>query len=238
MNRTFFSVFRWGLFFLGLGIISLIYFLFTASREMRPEQTYMWISFFVEYAVFFLPITLYGITLKDFDKNMPAIIMITRGTAAYSLISFAVSLAAGFGYVSIRIAVVIECVLLFFLAVTVFVSLLSAAYIHTVVEKGDQLLNSVKELRSESSMLALKADSLSSAYDTEKKRIKTIVESLAYISPVHNDTAAQLEQNMLKSIAALNDACDTVHEGSDGAELRKQLAALELLLKQRLLQRN
>jgi len=86
MNRTFFSIFRWGLFFLGLGIIGLIYFLFAAGKELPPERTYMWISFFIEYAVFFLPITLYGITLKDFDKNMPAIIMITRGTATYSLI--------------------------------------------------------------------------------------------------------------------------------------------------------
>ena len=148
------------------------------------------------------------------------------------------SLAVGFGYVSIKIAVVIECVLLFFLAITVFVSLLSAAHIHTAVKAGDQLLSSVKELRSEGSMLALKADTLSSAYDAEKKRIKAVTENLAYISPVHNDTAARIERDMLKSIAALNDACDTVHEGSDGAALRKQLAALELLLKQRLLQRN
>ena len=238
MNRTFFSIFRWGLFFLGLGIIGLMYLLFVTGKELPPERTYMWISFFIEYAVFFLPITLYGITLKDFDKNMPAIIMIARGTATYSLISFALSLAVGFGYVSIKIAVVIECVLLFFLAITVFVSLLSAAHIHTAVKAGDQLLSSVKELRSEGSMLALKADTLSSAYDAEKKRIKAVTENLAYISPVHNDTAARIERDMLKSIAALNDACDTVNEGSDGAALRKQLAALELLLKQRLLQRN
>lgn len=226
------------LFVVGLGIIALAWYLFTGAEQLTQEQEYIWISIAMMYVIFFCPFFFSEINTKNVSGIIPSLTMVWLGVIVLITISIGMTVCVAFHVVQIRIAIVTECVLVFLFAIDSYFGYFANSHVQNVEQQEAQALSLIKQMRSSLDLLVLKSSSLNETYAAEKKQIASLAEDVRYISPVDNAGAVKLEQDILGAITVASAACDSTLAGSAGVDLKKQITALETIIKQRKLLKN
>ncbi|MCK9171035.1 MAG: hypothetical protein M0P01_11540 [Treponema sp.] len=226
------------LFVAGLGVIVLAFFLFNNTTALRDAEWYMWISIVIMYLVFFCPFFLTRIHTENTAEKMPSLTMIWFGVVFFIIVSTAVTVVVVLLLVPVRVAVIVECVLAFLFAINVYFGYFASSHVHYVEQTETQMLSSIKEIRAAMDLLVAKSSALNDGYSAEREKLSCLAEDVKYLSPVQTGSAVDLEQEILEKINVVGDACGMVLDGSDGLELRKQLTALDMLIRQRKLMKN
>lgn len=232
------NAFKWLIFIFGLCIIGLAYYFYGYGKNLSNAKIYLWVNILVIYITFFFPVFLYGITFKNFDKNAPAIVLILRADIFFCIISLVLSIAVIFAYIALKTAILIQCGVLFFSIISVFIAFLTTSHISNVEQSERRHMSLIKEIRSSMEMAALRVGSLPASCTEEKNKIIAFAEEVKYISPVADTSAYALEEKILMTISQTADACMSVMAGSDAAELKKHITVLEMLIRERKLKRN
>jgi hypothetical protein len=227
------------LFILGLGTVAACYFLIDYGKVLDQFQIYMWVSIGVMYVIFFCPFFFSHITVKNLNGKIPSLTMVWLGEIVFLVISIGITISVCFHVLQVSIAIGIELILFFLLLADIYFGYFANSHVQSVEQNETQSLGLIKQIRVALDSVNLKVPSLNDSYAAEKKQIAFLAEEVHYISPVDNITeSAKLELDILGKITAVSSACDATLSGGDGAELRKQIAALDLLIKQRKLMKN
>ena len=80
---------------------------------------------------------------------------------------------------------------------------------------------------------ALRVAALNDSYDSEKQLAAALAADAAGFEPLRNINAAKFEQDILIKITEASSACNAVVASGQDGEFKKQLAALEMLVRQR-----
>lgn len=100
--------------------------------------------------------------------------------------------------------------------------------------RGDrENMRLITDIRASMHAFSQKASAMNGSYEQEKRTIAALEEAAGKLEPSSAITAAKMEQDILMRITEASSACDSVIVGRDGAEFRKRLSALELLVRQR-----
>ena len=105
-------------------------------------------------------------------------------------------------------------------------------------EKNNQLAKeAVDRIVRSLETLSQKAGTLNDSFAEQKSLIASMINDASSFIPQNQIAAAKCEQSILSAITATSSACDSVLSGSeggtDGAEFKKQVAALSVLVTQR-----
>lgn len=217
----------------GIALIALLGALVSIGRVLSASIVYVWASIIVMYSSFFCPFILSLIPLKDDTNKKHQLTMVWLGILIFVGLSIGITVCVAFKIFQIGIAVVVECVLAFLLAVDIYVCYF-AEHRQSSEPVDEKALLLIRQIRSSMETLCLKASSLTATYEAEKKQIAAFKDTAQQMNLVDDIAAVKFEQAILTGITAVSSACDTTLAGGDSAELKKQLAALDSVIKQRM----
>jgi hypothetical protein len=220
-------------FVLGLGVIALVYYLYTGAKKLVDEQTYFWISVVFMYLVLYCPLIFSEIPVKQHNGKKPSVIMVWLGAIVLVVISVGMSIAVIYHLVQISICIGIECVLAFLFIVDAYFGYFAIPNTANGDSQTDKAFAYIKQIQKSLNQLLLKSQSLNEKYTDERNMLKSLSDLVKDLLPVESATAMKAEQDILFALTTASSACDATLAGKDSADFKKSILSLETLIKQR-----
>lgn len=224
------SFFRTMLFFFGLVIIGVAFIVVNhpiSEKVFTEKEIFFWVEIVLCYLVFFVPFFFSSIKLKTLDIQIPSTTNLWMCIIFFEIVAIVLSILVLRGTVSIRIAILVELVVLFFSAIFVYFGYFAGHHIGNVQAREEISLSKIAELKNAFAMLNLKIDMWGGDYSEQKAKIKKICDDVRYMSPVDTDSASNLE---MKLIIAANVLAESTMSPS---EMDVKIQELLLLVNQR-----
>ncbi len=140
--------------------------------------------------------------------------------------------------VSLKAALIVSLILILILATLLTVSHALEKKAKSDRKKNDESASLISQLVSSAGKLSLKASTMNDSFAEEKKVIEKIESQIKSMQMVKDVNASKAEQDILVKLTSVSFSIDGIIAGSDSAEFKKQLAALETAVRQRKLFEN
>jgi hypothetical protein len=239
MTRDQSLFFRVLLFLAGAVIVVVVFFLFNGGKELTQIDAFVWLSIGLMYLIFFLPFFFSVINVSNFSGKIPSLSLVWLGIILYVIVSIVVILMlAAFHTISLKVAITIQLVLLFLFFIDVYFAYFASSHAGSVAAEENSLLMFIREIKTNAQSLSLSVNRLPAEYDKEQKILKQTLEDIKFISPVKNAACSELESRILRSLDILLELCGNIQTGVHSSGLESEAANLQMLVKERKLQRN
>jgi hypothetical protein len=230
--------FRFLLFFAGIGIIILAFFL--TKGELTRIDGFVWTSIGLMYLIFFLPFFFSAINISNFSRKIPVLSLVWTGILLYITASIIVIvLLSAVKIISVNVAVIIQSILFFLFLIDVYFSYFASSHISSVAaeeaEKKQYINNYIKP---KAQVLSLAVNKLPAEYEKAQKTILQTLEEIKYIYPVSDGAGDNLESWIIQSLNTLSELCGNIPSGATPAVLYTEAEKLSSLVKERKLLRN
>ncbi len=241
MNTKQLKVFKIILFILGLAVIGGAFALANMplpEEGLSANKKFFWGSLAFCYLIFFVPVFLTSINLKNFDKKIHSHFSLWSNFLLFDVVALVFAILVLQNVVKIRLALIVEMILFFFCLIMIYAAYFSGNHIGNVKEKEEKLLGKITEVKSTFEMLGMKADSWTAKIDNfseSQTRIKKLCDDVKYISPVDSQAAFSLEEKIIGAASAM---VKTDVKNFDMDDFNEKLEDLEFLVKQRKALRN
>lgn len=200
MNKNQLKLFKSFLFILGLGVIAAAFMLVNypiPESGLRDSQKFFWTEIVVCYLVFFVPLFYSSITSKNFDGKITSTVHIWVCVFIFEFVAITLSILVLKDMVTIRMASLIELIVLFLCAVFVYFGYFAGNHIEGVQARETASLNKINEMKNAFAMLNLKTDMWQDNLRDQKEKIKKICDDIKYMSPVDSEAAQSLEMKLI-----------------------------------------
>jgi len=239
MTKNQSSFIRTMLFFAGIGIIILAFFLTKGDRKLSSTDTFTWISIGIMYLVFFLPFFFSVINITNFSGKIPSMIIVWLSIIFYLALSLGnIVLLAVIKIIMLNTAVIIQVILFFLFAICIYIAYFASSHINKVAAEETVKKQFVNELKQKANVLSLAVNKLPSEYDNSQKSLKQVLEDIKYIYPVDKGMGENLELQIIESINKLSELCGSIQSGAHPAGFDSDVENLRILVKERKLLRN
>lgn len=152
--------------------------------------------------------------------------------AAYSVVLMV--LACTSLYLATRLLVILQLVGLFVLVGVLYSSVAAHDHADEVEVSQDTLMRSIEHIRSMASAVAIDASTLDDGYADATRKVESICEEVRYLSPVTDDRAYDLEDQIYGLLGELSGLVHGAMSGSVTAdELSRKADDVLLLVRQR-----
>lgn len=160
--------------------------------------------------------------------------MVWLGALVFIVMGAGISVVVALKIFQISIAIVVEVVLAGLFGIDLYLSYFAPIHFSEEdTQEDEQAFALIKQIRISMQTLTLKASSLNANYTVEKSQLFSFSEAVDSLSAVEDIAVVKMEQDILAKVTAVSSACDSVLAGGDGTEFKKQIASLEVLIKQR-----
>lgn len=224
-------VFRYIVLAFSFVIVTVAMFLFEDTSNMADEHIFMWVVIYLITAAIFIP-TLFP--PKVANNSAGAIIglaLLYTGAIPFTLCSIGLIFLAL--YKTLKVAILLEVIFVFIFVLRFFFVFLIGNKTGSVEIKEKQMLSKIKELRSYSLVLETKINSLGENFADNKKLFNSICEDLRYLSPVNNQFANSLEQNIYDELNNVDSKLAVAGTNVNNVELNNDLNKIKQLITQR-----
>jgi hypothetical protein len=238
MTKNQSSLFRGALFFLGLGVVALAFFLTRQGRELTRVDAFTWVSITLMYLAFFIPFFFSSIRLSSFSGKIPSLVMVWTGVVFYIIASIVVIILLSLYIASVNTAIIAQAILLFLFAVDGYLALFASSHARRVSVEEDTKQQFIGEIKSKSQVLSLSAERLPAEFESARTVIKRASEDIKYISPLNDGAGEELELKIIISLNTLMELCDGVSGGGHPVALAAEANKLQALVRERKLLRN
>jgi len=239
MNKNQSLLFKILLFFAGIGIIILAFFLLKGGRELTGTDAFVWISIGVMYFVFFVPFFFSAINIGNFTKKIPAISMVWLGIFLYIAASIAVIvLLTKTEILTINMAVIIQSVLFFIFLINVFIAYFAGSHVGSVAAQEAKKQQCLVNIKSKTQVLQLSVNKLPAEYENTQKILKQAFDDIRYTYPVDGGAGDELELKILRSLDTVSELLGGIQSGAHPTTLEKEALNLQTFVKERKILRN
>jgi hypothetical protein len=238
MTKNQSSLFRKALFFLGLGVVALAFFLNTRGRELTRMDAFTWVSITLMYLVFFIPFFFSSIRLSGFSGKIPSLIVLWTGAVFYILASIVVIKLISLYIVSMSTAIIAQVALLFLFALNGYLALFASSYARRVSVEENTKQRFIGEIKSKAQFLSLSADGLPVENESAREIIKQATEDIKYISPLNDGAGDEFELKIIVSLNTLAELCNSAAGGGHPVALLAEAKKLQSLVRGRKLLKN
>jgi hypothetical protein len=230
--------FRSILFVMGIFIIALAYNLTRGENTPAAPDAFMWASIAVMYLVLFCPFLFSAVSIKNFSRKIPSLVMVWIGIFLYIPLSIIIIFLVKNSIFSLNTALIVQAVLLFFLVLNIYFGYFASSHAVQVAESETEKKLYLTEIKSKAASLTFKASDLPAAYEQIRKELTQTADDIRYISPVDGGNGMELELQILTSLDSLIQDCDSVSQGGRPIYLEDDTKKLRRLVKERKLLRN
>lgn len=235
MNSKNLNVFKIFLFIFGLAVIGAAFFI---AESPLPEnglplsKKFIWLNIVFMYLVFFCPFFFSSISTKNIDTKITSAIGVWISVILFEIAAIILTVLVFKEKVSFKTAILAELILIFICGIFIYFGYFAGNHIGKVHAAEKQSLGKLSELKSAFELLDLKRSSLGGEFYEQGQKIRKICDDVKYLSPVNTDSCSQIEQKMIIAASILAESHFTP------AEMEQKIQELDLLLRQRKLQRN
>jgi hypothetical protein len=230
--------FRFVLFLMGAGIVFLAFHLFAGNRELTRADKFMWVSIAGMYGVFFLPVFFSRIRIGNFSAKIPSLTLVWMGVFLYLPASIAVIVLLKSEAISYNTGLVIQAILVFLLALAVYLGYFANAHVGAVAGEEAALRRHLSEIKNKASLLALAVNALPAGYEAVQATLRRAIDDIKYITPVQNSAGADAELKIISALDTVKEVCGSVAGGARPATFEAEAEKLYTYVKERKLLRN
>jgi hypothetical protein len=238
MTRNQSLFFRLVLFLMGAGIVALAFHLFAGGRELTQADKFMWISIALMYGVFFIPLFFSSVRTGNFSVKIPSLTLVWMGIFFYLPASVVVIVLLKTGIISYNAGLVIQAILIFLFALTIYLGYFANAHIHAVAGEEAALRQYLVEAKNNASLLALAVNALPAGYEKAQATLRRAVDDIKYITPVQNNAGTEAELKILSALATVKEMCASIAQGASLASFEAEAEKLRMFVQERKLLRN
>jgi hypothetical protein len=238
MTKNKLLFFRIILFLFGAGIIVLAFYLLNRENELSQTDKFTWISIALMYLAFFCPFFFSSITTGNFSVKTPGLALVWTAVLLYISLSIGVIVLLGTLHISFSTALIVQAVLVFLFALTIYFSYFASAHVHDVALEEAQIRQYVGEVKTKAAELLLDVQTLTTQYEQEQKTILRTLDDIKYLSPASGGTGTELELKIIASLNLLSEYCRMIAEGGHSSQFESEARNLRMLVNQRKLVRN
>ena len=241
MTRKQSLLFRFILFLAGMGIIILAFFLTKGEKELTSTDAFVWTSIGVMYLLLSLPFFLSSISLGSFSQKIPALVIIWwRSIPLYFLASIIIIILLSLNppIITINTAIIIQSILLFLFALSIYLSLFASSHVRRVAIKEAGKQQYINQLKPKAQSLLISVNKLPAEYEKVQSTLKQTIEEIKYIYPVDRGAGDDLELQIITSLNIISEYCIGIQGGAHTAALGNEVEKLRVLVKERKLLRN
>ena len=239
MTRNQSLLFKSLIFFAGVGIIILAFFLTKGDRELTGKDAFVWTSIGVMYLIISLPFILSAISVGNFSGKIPSLAIIWWcSIPLYIIASVVIILLLTRNTINLNTAIIVQSILLFLFAISIYLSFFASSHVRRVAEEESYKQQYTNQLKHRAQSLLLSVNKLPAEYEKAQNTLKQVIEEIRYIYPVDGGAGADLEQQIIKSLNILSEYCNNIQGGAHTAALDNEAENLRILVKERKLLRN
>jgi len=232
-------LFRFILFFAGVGIIILAFFLTKGDRELTGTDAFIWTSIGVMYLIISLPFFFSAISVGNFSEKIPSLVIIWwRIIPLYIAASVIIILLLVNNVIIVNTAIVAQSILLFLAAIGLYLSYYASSHVSRVAVEEAGKQQYVNQLKPKAQSLLISVNKLPAKYEKAQNVLKQTIEEIRFIYPVDKGAGDDLELQIIKSLNILSEYCSGIHGGAHTAALDNEAENLRMLVKERKLLRN
>jgi len=230
-------VFRFVLFFAGLGILLLTFFL-TKEKYSGQKDTFTWISIGIMYIVVFLPFLISAINIGNFSAKIPSLSMTLFGIIFYIAASITVIVLLKTETISLKIAIISQAILVFICLINIYFSYFASSHASKVAEEEEDKKYYLTKIKSKAGVVLLSVNKLSGEYENAQKILKQSIDDIKYIYPVNNNMSSDLEANIFRSLNSIAEIMGSIQTGANNTSLESAAVNFQSLVNERKLLRN
>jgi len=238
MTKTQSLAFRILLFFAGIGLIVLAFFLINGGRELDRTDGFLWVSIGVMYLVFFIPFFFSSITIGNFSGKIPALSLVWFGIILYIAVSIVLIVLLKNQTLPLRTVIIIQAGLFFIFLINIYFAYLAVSHVGDVAAKEAGMLQYTAQIKAKAQSLLLSINRLSSEYEKPQKILKETLDDIKYISPLGGGTGSDLEQKILNLLEKLTEILSSIQSGAHSVSLEGEALNLQTAVRERKLLRN
>lgn len=234
LNTKQLNIFKTILFIAGLAVIAVAFFIVNLPFQeggLLANQIFFWVNIALMYLVFFCPFFFSTISSKTIDTKITSTIGIWISVIIFEIVALVFSILVLNKVSTIKLAIIIELVLIFLCAIFIYFGYFAGNHIANVQVAEQESLNKIAELKNAFEMLNLKVQIWSDSLSEQKSKVKKLCDDVKYLSPVGTNEVAKLEQKLIIAANVLAES-NLLPEEAD-----QKISEMELLLKQRKLMR-
>lgn len=234
MNSKQLNIFKLFLFVVGILIVAIA---FAIVNNPYPEtgltnsQKFFWMEILICYLVFSFPFFFGSINLKSIDTKITSTVHVWISVIIFEITAIMLAVCSLNDVIKVRTAILIELILIFFLAIFIFYGYIAGNHIGNVQSQEQKSLNKISELKSVFDMLNLKKDLWGEDFFEQKATVRKLCDDVKFMSPVDSDLASNLEQKLIAAANVLTES------DLSPKELSSKLTELSNLINQRKLLR-
>lgn len=226
-------VFKFFILLFGLAVIFASYIMFASTEHMSSKEQYLWINIPIIYLILMLPSLFYTITLGSFDRRIVPVMTTYFTSLMYAIVAVVLIVVVTKMNMPIKVAAMIQLILLFILAIELYIAFFTGSHIAGVATKEKQLLSRIMEIKKRAQILKRECGSIEKLDD--KRECMSIMENLTFLSPANNQEAFSLEVEIIEELNALSSLLST---GYDEKALKAKMSAILSLYNRRKLMIN
>ena len=234
-------LFRFLLFLAGAGIVVLAFFLITGNRELNQTDAFIWISIGLMYLVVSLPFFFSTIRIANFSEKIPVLSIIWWISIPLYLagsITIIVLLSRAIPIISLNTAVIIQSIILFLFALSIYLAYFVSSHVRRTVVKEEVKQQYINQLKPKAQSLLLSINRLPAEYENLQKNLKQTIEEIKYIYPVDGGAGSNLEKRIINSLNIISEYCVIIQSGGHTSALKDEVDNIQMLVKERKLLRN
>lgn len=226
-------VFKLFILWFGLTTIFIAYLMFANFKNISFREQYFWMNIPIIYLVFMLPTLFYSITKDSFSRRIMPVMFTYFTSLFYAIISIVLIILVLKTSMYIRVAILIQLVLLFIFVLESYIAFFTGSHIANVASKEQQLLSRIKEIKIKAKTLQYKCSNLEKL--DKQSECVAIIENLIFLSPVDNTQAFSLEE---KIIVELDNLSNLLSKNYNKEELQTIMTNISSLYNKRKLMMN
>jgi len=238
MTKTQSLAFRFLLFFAGIGLIVLAFFLFKGDRELNRVDAFFWGSIALMYLIFFIPFFFSAINIGNFSGKVPALSLVWFGIILYIVASIVLLVLLKKEILPLRTILLIQAGLVFLFLINVYFAYFAVSHVGNVAAGEAGKLQYITQIKSKAQSLLLSVNSLSSEYEKPQKILKETLDDIKYISPLGGGAGGDLEQKILNLLEKLLEILSGIQSGAHSVSLEGEALNLQAAVRERKLLRN
>lgn len=231
-------IFKAVILFFGLLILSVAFSLMTAGRNVSGAEIFLWVTVGVDYLVFFVPLFFNDVTFNNFLRRTIPIVLLWNSAIIYCTITILIAIAVFYERVALGAGVTIDLAITFIALIVIFISAVASDHVGSVEKREANLFGNIITIRQEFALLNNKVATCKGVADSDKKRVATLTEDLRYMAPVNNKHGFEIENNILKNIARLNESLDNITNRAAGNDFSAILLETATFIEERKLLRS
>lgn len=224
------NTFKLGLFFAGLVLIAVLFMIVNLplpEEGLSKVKIFLWINITVMYLAFSCPLFFSSICSRNLDSKVPPLIIVWFCVLVFNVTALVLAFFTSFAVFSVKTSVIIELVLAFLCAVSIYFGYFAGFHVQNVQAGEEELLSKTGKVKDVFSSLELQVNTWDVSLTEQKQKVKRLCDDVKYLSPAGKDASA-IEAKLIEKASLLMEA-----DIQDKSELDKKISEIEVLINQR-----